>query len=1386
MATRTISTKLAVEGESQYKQAITNINSELKMLDSRLKLVQSEFKGQQNTIEALQAKGKALSEVHTKQTEKVRELEDAYANAKTAAEGYAARSESLKHSLEDNEKTLSALSDETKRAGEQWNSYKAKLESAEGKLEKLQNSSKNTTAAQKELEQEIVQTKAAMARLEEETGGAASAVGGLIRENKNLTDELETNEAYLSAAAKGANNWERQLNNAKVQLNGTNDEIKRNDKYLTEAARSADGCATSIDGMGKEAKEAGDKGTQAFEDMYGAITALGLVEGIKKIGQALAGCVKAAGEFEYQMATVKSLSGAAGEEMAGLTDKAKELGATTSFTATQAGEAMEYMALAGWKTGEMMEGIGGILDLAAAAAMDLGTASDIVTDNLTAFGLTAKDSGQLADQMAYAMSHSNTNVSQLGEAYKNCAAASTQMGYSLEDTTAALMVMADAGLKGGEAGTALASIMTRLGNNVSGCRDLLEEYGVRVYDTQGNVKSLSGILEGMREVWGGLNDEQKSNLSYIVAGKTAQTELMTLLGESTGSFEVYAAGLKDCSGAAKEMADVKLDTYAGQVILLQSAWDGLAVTVGEDLTPVLGMGIKTLTEVLTVVNDLVAEHPEITAAVVGITAALAALAAGALLTSEVVAGKLVPALTATAAAALANPFVLAATAVAGLAAAIVVLHANMEDASGEQAMRQAAAEMREEAEELILAIKEEQETFKALKSETQDTADACLSMADELDELAGCSRLTAAEQERMLYIIGQLNETYPELALAYDGASDSLNMSTEAVRKYVEEAAKQESLSQDAARYNEVLDERARISREIEEAEAALDEAQAARSEALEKYTGAYDIYLDQMINAEDACKNAKEAVESLRESDAQLSEEEETLKASINAANEELAKMETAAGAANGAAGAMAEQMAILKQEYDELYAEALESIHGQFSLWNELEDTVAMSSGDILTALESQTRYWAEYADNLEDLNGRNIDGLNSFVAAVDDGSTEAAAYIAGLAQMSDEELMSLVDQTYPALIEAQGRAAESSAEMATGFSGALEEMEGAAAEGVEKMDLSDEAREAAKATARGYTEGMDEESEGVKTAAGKVAQAGIDSFKGILGINSPSTVYREMGNNTIQGYVDGVNGGKEKLFSVMGNVAGEALNSAKTVLTDSAFREIGKTTMTGTQSGISQNKNVVLMTMGNAANEALNSAKTVLTDSAFREIGKTTMTGTQSGISQNKSAAAGEMSAAATEVYGTAQNGLSADKFRGVGVNIIEGLKSGINSAVGGLAKTAADAALSAYNAAKSSLGIQSPSKSFAYLGRMTGEGYIVGWQESMAGIDRLISDTLPDPEKDTGMGGWNSRRESGQAMKRTVVNQEIHIHAKTDSLIDTARRFEESQREAALEW
>ena len=847
-------------------------------------------------------------------------------------------------------------------------------------------------------------------------------------------------------------------------------------------------------------------------------------------------------------------------------------------------------------------------------------------------------------------------------------------------------------------------------------------------------------MAGMREVWGGLNDEQKSNLSYIVAGKTAQTELMTLLGESTGSFEVYAAGLKDCSGAAKEMADVKLDTYAGQVILLQSAWDGLAVTVGEDLTPVLGMGIKTLTEVLTVVNDLVAEHPEITAAVVGITAALAALAAGALLTSEVVAGKLVPALTATAAAALANPFVLAATAVAGLAAAIVVLHANMEDASGEQAMRQAAAEMREEAEELILAIKEEQETFKALKSETQDTADACLSMADELDELAGCSRLTAAEQERMLYIIGQLNETYPELALAYDGASDSLNMSTEAVRKYVEEAAKQESLSQDAARYNEVLDERARISREIEEAEAALDEAQAARSEALEKYTGAYDIYLDQMINAEDACKNAKEAVESLRESDAQLSEEEETLKASINAANEELAKMETAAGAANGAAGAMAEQMAILKQEYDELYAEALESIHGQFSLWNELEDTVAMSSGDILTALESQTRYWAEYADNLEDLNGRNIDGLNSFVAAVDDGSTEAAAYIAGLAQMSDEELMSLVDQTYPALIEAQGRAAESSAEMATGFSGALEEMEGAAAEGVEKMDLSDEAREAAKATARGYTEGMDEESEGVKTAAGKVAQAGIDSFKGILGINSPSTVYREMGNNTIQGYVDGVNGGKEKLFSVMGNVAGEALNSAKTVLTDSAFREIGKTTMTGTQSG----------------------------------------------ISQNKSAAAGEMSAAATEVYGTAQNGLSADKFRGVGVNIIEGLKSGINSAVGGLAKTAADAALSAYNAAKSSLGIQSPSKSFAYLGRMTGEGYIVGWQESMAGIDRLISDTLPDPEKDTGMGGWNSRRESGQAMKRTVVNQEIHIHAKTDSLIDTARRFEESQREAALEW
>lgn len=1377
MATRTISTKLAIEGESQYKQAIKNINSELTTLDSRLKLVQSEFSGQQNSMEALRAKAKALSEVQALQAEKVKALKDAYNNAKMALEEYSAKSKDLEQAVSQNKEALSKLSDETKQAGTQWNDYQQKLAEAENRLKEFKDSAGDTADEQNELEKEITETKAAMAKLEQETDGAASAAGDLLRENKELNGELQTNEAYLDAAQRATNHWEKQLNNAQISLNQTNAEIEKNEKYLDEAARSADGCATSIDEMGKEAKEAGNTGKQAFEDMHQAITALGILEGVRKLAEGMKSCVDAAAEFQYQMATVKSLSGATGHEFEDLSARAKLLGATTSFTATQAGQAMEYMALAGWNSREMLEGVDGVMALAAAATMDLGTASDIVTDNLTAFGLAAKDSNAFADQLAYAMSKSNTNVEQLGESYKYCAATSTQLGYSLEDTTAALMVMANAGIKGSSSGTALSSIMTRLGNNVSECRDMLEGYGIKVYETTGSVRELSSILDDMKGIWGGLTDEEKSHLSYIVAGKTAQAQLMTVLGESTGAFETYAEGLRNCNGAAKEMQDIKLDTFTGQIQLLESAYDGLRVSIGEDLMPVLGMLVEGLTDVLTAGNGLVEEHPGITASIVGITAALAALSIGALATSTVVTETLIPALMA----AFSNPVTLAVAALGGLVAALVTLRQNMQETTAEGQMRAETKRMREEAEALTESIREEQQAFEDLAEGLEKTMREGSPLVDELEELRKKSELTASEQERLLHIVEKLNEDFPELGLAFDEATDSLNMSTEAVRKFVEASAEESLASEMAARYNEILDERAEKANDLIDAEAALAEAEEQLAAAKAEAESQIFTWNNAVRDAEASCKDAQVAVDALRQADADLAQEEETLRESIDAANAEMSETNSVSQAAGDAINTMIAQMEALNQEYIEAYDEAYKSISGQFELWDKLDEVVATSAADIQAALESQTEYWTNYAENLSDLNSRNIEGLNAFVSAVDDGSTNAAAYIAGLANMSDEELRVLIDKTYPELIEAQGRAAEESAGMATAYSENIGAMVDDTTEAIKAMNLSEDAKKAASDTMQGYVSGLDNGFVTPKMA--EVAKEAISTFKNELGTHSPSTVFEEIGGDTMQGYANGVGKNQNLVVAEMQTVAKQLTEMAGTILGAEAFQEVGKVTMTGIKEGISAYKADTAKAMENAADEMLNKARTALKEPAFQEIGRGTMNGLQSGIDSGRPGAVNTMQSAANAVYNAARTALSADKFKEIGKGIVDGIKAGIENGIPGLIEQAKKAAKAAYDAAKKELGINSPLKKFEYLAEMSVEGYMEGWRKSAWNIDRLITQE---------MSGVYRQRERVQDDKleemavRPIVYQTIYITPKTDSIIEVARRFEESQMEAALLW
>lgn len=299
--------------------------------------------------------------------------------------------------------------------------------------------------------------------------------------------------------------------------------------------------------------------------------------------------------FEATMSQVKSISGATVEQMMDLNAKAKEMGATTKFTASEAGDAFTYMAMAGWKTEDMLNGIEGIMSLAAASGENLATTSDIVTDALTAFGLTAKESGHFADVLAVASSNANTNVSMMGETFKYVGAASGALGYSIEDVALGIGLMANAGIKASQAGTELNSIFTRLGTNTNGARDAIEDLGISFYKSDGSARAYGDVLRDLRVATKNMTQEQKINFANTVAGQRAQAGLLAMLNATEADYNKLTEAIQNCDGAAAAMADTMLDNLAGDMTLLQSAAEGVKISIGERLSPYMRQFVQFIT-----------------------------------------------------------------------------------------------------------------------------------------------------------------------------------------------------------------------------------------------------------------------------------------------------------------------------------------------------------------------------------------------------------------------------------------------------------------------------------------------------------------------------------------------------------------------------------------------------------------------------------------------------------------------------------------------------------------------------------------------------------------------------------------------------------------------
>lgn len=336
----------------------------------------------------------------------------------------------------------------------------------------------------------------------------------------------------------------------------------------------------SVKSFGSSVTSAGDAVSSLVKK---AVNIAAVAAGFRAINNAARDVVQTGADFEQQMAKVQAISGASGEDFNALTKKAMEMGATTKFSAQESAQAMEYMAMAGWKTEQMINGIPGIMNLAAASGEDLASVSDIVTDSLTAFGLKASDSARFADILAKAASSSNTNVAMLGESFKYAAPAAGALGYDVRDVTTALGMMANAGIKSTQAGTAMRAWMTRMAKPTKQVYDAMEDLNLSFTNADGSMKPLSALIPELQQKFSKLTEKERGQYAAMLAGQEAMSGFLAVVNAAPGDFEKLSNEIYNSEGAAKSMADTMNDTLSGQMTLFKSQLEGVKISIYQAL-----------------------------------------------------------------------------------------------------------------------------------------------------------------------------------------------------------------------------------------------------------------------------------------------------------------------------------------------------------------------------------------------------------------------------------------------------------------------------------------------------------------------------------------------------------------------------------------------------------------------------------------------------------------------------------------------------------------------------------------------------------------------------------------------------------------------------------
>lgn len=426
--------------------------------------------------------------------------------------------------------------------------------------------------------------------------------------------QLEEVERTQGSNSKGADDLRIKIANQKTAINNTTHEIEDWEKALEHVD-------DEVEEVGDDLESTTNGGLNAFAVALGNLASNIIMDAINKLKDLAKNTIEVGKQFDKSMANVAALSGATEEELAQLRDTAKSFGSTTKFSASEAADALGYMALAGWDADTSMNALGGVLDLAAASGMDLAEASDMVTDYMSAFNLEAEQSAYFADMMAYAQANANTNVEQLGAAFKNSAANMNAAGQDVETVTALLAMMANQGLKGERAGTALSAVMRDITKSMKDGSIAIGDTNVQVMDSEGNYRDLTDILKDVEAATNGMGDAEKASALSATFTSDSIKGLNLILNAGVDDAAGFEDALRDCSGTAKKMSDIMNDNLGGDLTALNSKLEGVQIAIYEKFEPALRKGIDILDGLLNVVNFVVENSDYF-------VAALGAMAAG--------------------------------------------------------------------------------------------------------------------------------------------------------------------------------------------------------------------------------------------------------------------------------------------------------------------------------------------------------------------------------------------------------------------------------------------------------------------------------------------------------------------------------------------------------------------------------------------------------------------------------------------------------------------------------------------------------------------------------------------------------------------------------------